>query len=99
MKKFVRGQFGRALSTMLMVIMLLPSLLLPFASAGYATTGGRQNIILLPLQVAAKNAPYNIGERILEQVLVDLSNQEGVQVNILLRTSPMLTRAQQQLEE
>jgi hypothetical protein len=94
MKKFVRGQFGRFLSTCLMVVMLVPSLLAPLSAA----SSGRQNILILPLPTNVGSAPLNLGGRIIQELQIALAQQVGVQVNELSRTSPILLRAREQAE-
>lgn len=99
MKKFVRGRVGRAISSLLMALMLLPALTLPLGSIGQAATGGRQNIIMLPLHSSVGNAPYDLSGRILQQVQIVLAGQLGVQVNELPPNSPLLARAKDQLSD
>ena len=99
MKRYVRGQFGRFLSMVLMALLLVPGMLLPWASAATAATNGRKDIVVLPLLVTAKHPPFDVAERVVTQLLVDISHKQGVQVDELLSNSPMLTRAKAQLEE
>ncbi len=96
MKKFVRGQFSRLLSLVLMVLMVGPSLLGPLAAPAHAATGGRQNILILPLPTSVGEAPLNLGGRIIQELQIALASQVGVQVNELSPTSPILRRAEEQ---
>jgi hypothetical protein len=100
MKTFVRGYYCRLLSFTLMLLLAIPSLLLPFATIGTAdaATGGRQNIIVLPLASSAEGAPADLSTRIIREVQISLVKQPGVEVNELRANSPMLTRAREQLE-
>ncbi|MHB9130644.1 MAG: fibronectin type III domain-containing protein [Armatimonadota bacterium] len=93
MKKIVRGRISRLLSTMLMIAMMVPSLIMPVTSLGHAATGGRQNIIIIPFSADAKDLPYNLASRILTELQINLSKQVGVQVNEIARNSPILSRA------
>lgn len=96
MKKFVRGKFGRSLSLLLMILFLLPSLLGPLASRGNAATGGHINILFIPLTTTDADAPADLGARILQELQISLSQQEGVQVAELNKKSSLLKRAIEQ---
>jgi len=83
-----------------MVVMLVPSLLLgPLAVPGHAGSGGRQNILILPLPSSVGNAPYNLGGRIVQELQIAMVQRVGVQVSELQRNSSMLARAKEQLDE
>lgn len=99
MKKFVRGKWSRVLSLVLMTAMMVPGLILPMAIVAEAASGGRQDIILLPLQSGVKNPPSDLSGRILRELQMALVNEPGVQVNELTRTSPILKRAKEQLPD
>ncbi len=99
MKRFVRGQFGRLMSLLLMVLFLLPTLLGPLALPGYASVGGYQSILILPLQTVAENTPFNLSTRILQEVMIAMAGQTGVSVRELTKNSPTLQLAMAQMDE
>jgi len=99
MKKFVRGRVGRAISSLLMALLLLPCLTLSLSTIGQAANNGRQDIILLPLNTSVGNAPDNLSGRILQELQILLAGQVGVQVNELTPNSPIIIRAKEQLGE
>ncbi len=99
MKQFVRGRYSRAISCMLMALLLLPGLMLPIGSVSWAATGGRQNIVLLPLTTSVGNAPNNLGERILQELQISLASQLGIQATELTLNSPIFIRAKEAMED
>ena len=93
MKKLIRGSLARSLSMLLMILFMLPSLMLPLATRGHAAVGGHLNILFMPLNHAATEAPQNLSTRILQELQIALAQREGVQVTELLKNSPIMKRA------
>ena len=102
MRQFVRGRFARALSMLLMVSMMVPSLWIPMASPAHAVGKSVKQIAFLPLPVtetlaADHDIPQDIGERIFQELRVLMAAQDDVEVSELLPNSTIMGRARTQL--
>ena len=98
MKQFVRGRCSRAISSLLVVLFMLPTLTLSLVTAGQAESE-QQNIILLPLTMSVGTAPENIGAHIFQELQLALASHLGTQVSELTSSSPIYLRARKQMTE
>ena len=99
MKKCVRGQRGRKLYLGILCLVMLPLVLFAANAQARASAGGKQSILILPVTNTADGAPYKLSGQFQSKLETALSQQPGVQVDVLERTSRLLSWGKAKLDE